>query len=186
VPAGDTADAAWLAPVTFSGDGGALLAVTAGGDASIVTAATPTVERTGISDAVGPAAWLPRTRRFAISGTRGGDQGVWLVEDDGAVTRGPDLQGWPAAAVDGGIVGQSPTGSGVLEYAPRSGAQRAITAGEQYEDRQPRFGPGGDSVVFVRVAREEPDRSAGIWVVRTDGLELRQLSADGTDPRWLP
>jgi hypothetical protein len=53
-------------------------------------------------------------------------------------------------------------------------------------DRSPAFSPDGTTLLFGRVLAADPTRSAGIWLCGLDGRDLRQLSTDGADPRWLP
>ena len=53
-------------------------------------------------------------------------------------------------------------------------------------ETSPVFSPNGQEILFVRVPIGQPGGSAGIWVVGADGRELRQLTRDGAEPRWLP
>ena len=90
-------------------------------------------------------------------------------------------------SASGAIVGLSASQPGRLEYRARpADPPMLLTSDPSLVDRQPTFAPDGRSVLFVRAAKEAPGVSRGIWVVGVDGRELRQLSADGTDPRWLP
>jgi hypothetical protein len=42
------------------------------------------------------------------------------------------------------------------------------------------------TLLFTRVQAADQTASAGIWLCDLDGRNLRQLSTDGADPRWLP
>jgi len=70
--------------------------------------------------------------------------------------------------------------------APGGTAPLSLTSGAGPADRWPAFAPNGDLILFLRVSTSAPDRSEGIWVIQPDGRQLRQLSTDGSYPRWPP
>ena len=61
-----------------------------------------------------------------------------------------------------------------------------LTTATDLLDRSPAFSPDGTTLLFGRALAADPTRSAGIWLCGLDGRDLRQLSTDGADPRWLP
>jgi Tol biopolymer transport system component len=68
----------------------------------------------------------------------------------------------------------------------QSGGELPLTTDTGLSDRSPSFSPDGKTVVFSRVNAHVPTESEGIWVVRSDGTGLAQLSPDGAYTRWLP
>ncbi|HEU4571850.1 MAG TPA: hypothetical protein VFR93_04125, partial [Candidatus Limnocylindrales bacterium] len=141
--------------------------------------------------------WDRSAARFLLVAREAGTDGatsIWRIGLDGSTTRIAPGSDSAAAAPDGGIatIGTAAAGSsggedGHLVYvAPRASAGRALTTAADLVDRDPSFGPDGGSILFLRVGASNPSSSAGIWVVGPDGRELRQLSTDGAEPRWLP
>jgi Tol biopolymer transport system component len=90
-------------------------------------------------------------------------------------------------AVDGGIATLvAPDGTHIGYSALVSKPPESLTGATDLADRSPAFSPDGTTLLFGRVLVVAPDRSAGIWLSGLDGRDLRQLSTDGTDARWLP
>jgi hypothetical protein len=182
----------WAPRFAISGDGRTLLGVN--GDRRVVrvnlvgsslTAPGSTLE---LIEAAGPPIWSGSQGGFVVVARRASEStpGAWLVRPQGAPERLVDLGGWPDM-LDGALVGLDADGGDRIEYrrSPRISGTR-LTNAPGLLDRQPSFAPGGASVVFVRVPEGAPDRSGGVWSVGIDGQGLRQLSPDGSDPRWLP
>jgi Bacterial Ig-like domain len=187
----------WTRLGDVSADGSRALLPRSDGSLAVVTLTTGqdgspaagTVFPTGLSGALGPAAWSVTSGRFVVVATRSSDglAGTWQVGADGLVIPGPPLAAWSDVAQDGSIVGLSAVAPGHLAYAASPTAlPQVLTTAADLLDREPSFGPSSDEIVFVRVAAASPGESGGIWTVGADGRDLRQLSIDGSDPRWLP
>jgi hypothetical protein len=148
-----------------------------------------------LDQAQAPPAWDRSSDAFLLAASApsagaGGNPAVWRIAPDGTLTRvGPGADS-AAAAADGGIATIEQTVPGAaahLAYVPtRGSAPRELTTAGDLSDSRPSFSPDGASILFLRVKTADPTVSAGIWVVDPDGRELRQLSTDGADPRWLP
>jgi hypothetical protein len=143
----------------------------------------------------GAPRWDRSADRFLVvaSEPNGSTTSVWGIGLDGTASRLAPGAGSAASAPDGGIATIGPAGSGAVEgaghlvyVAARASLGRPLTTAPDLADRQPSFAPDGASILFLRVQADNPTISAGIWVVDPDGHELRQLSTDGADPRWLP
>jgi hypothetical protein len=179
----------WLARTAVSGDGTTALAISAAGDAlEVPLLPEGPAEGTGLSKVHGPPVWSSRAAGFIVAAQGPSDtrRAAWLVRPGMSPERLTDIGAWPEVG-GGALVGLSPADPPRLEYrvALRTSGN-VLTNAEDLLDRQPSFAPDGRSILFARVPRETPTRSAGIWLVGTDGLELRQLAPDGSDPRWLP
>ena len=132
--------------------------------------------------------WSDRERGFVVDATGGvqSSASAWVVRAGSAPAPLAGGGAWLGVSSQGGMAWLSGGGvQHVLFQSPAGGAPLALSTASDLSDREPSFSPAGDLVVFVRIpAAGGP--SAGIWEVRTDGRELRQLSPDGTQPRWLP
>ena len=178
----------WTTVAAVSSDGSTALVVDASGRIMRVDLATGTATPTGLRNPTGPMQWSDRERGFVVDATGGVQPSVsaWVVRAGSApaplAVGGP----WLGVSSQGGMAWLSGGGvQHVLFQSPAGGAPLALSTATDLSDREPSFSPAGDLVVFVRIpAAGGP--SAGIWEVRTDGRELRQLSPDGTQPRWLP
>jgi hypothetical protein len=178
----------WTTVAAVSSDGSVALLRGSGGEIARVVLASGSVTATGLRNPAGPIRWSDRDRAFLVEAAAdsGGGAGPWIVPLVGRIA--PLAHGGPwldaSARGDlvwlGGAAGQHAT----LETAAGR-APVALTVAADLADRQPSFSPAGDLVVLVRIP-VSGGPSAGIWLVGTDGLALRQLSADGFDPCWLP
>ena len=190
--AADTADAVqpgpWSTLTAVSTDGATALAVDSSGRIVRIDLATGAATPTGLRDPAGPMQWSDREHGFVVDalGTGQGNASAWVLRDGAAPA--PLARGgpWLSVSSQGDMAWLSGGGLQHVTFQPAGGgAPLALSAATDLSDREPSFSPAGDLVVFVRVpAAGGP--SAGIWEVRTDGRELRQLSPDGTQPRWLP
>lgn len=181
---------AWAAVGLFSPDGRTALLRDGSGTLMRVDVATGASTHTGLREPAGPVSWAPREAAFFVVATRTRDaaSGSWFVpQEAGPAYEGPGLAGWGSRNGRGATVGLSSSEPGRMELRA-SGRDRGtlLPGSTDLLDRQPSFAPGGGAVLFVRARRETPDVSIGIWLVRVDGGGARRLSADGTDPRWLP
>lgn len=187
----------WMPIGAVSGSGRLALLPRADGSLVLVVLAVGPAEpgpagrviETGLDQAAGPAAWSATDGGFVIVARRtiDGVAGTWVVHPDGSLAAGPPLAGWAAVAQDGALAGISATAPGHLTVAAGLDAPLSIlTTASDFQDREPTFGPGASALVFVRARPASPGDSAGIWTVDIDGRDLRQLSTDGSDPRWLP
>lgn len=148
-----------------------------------------------LDEAQAPPTWDRSSDAFLVvasapSAGTAGNPAVWRIAPDGTPTRVVQGTDSAAAAADGGIATIERTGTGAaahLAYAPTRGSNPTqLTTATDLSDSRPSFSPDGASILFLRVKATDPTASAGIWVVDPDGRELRQLSTDGADPRWLP
>lgn len=178
----------WSSPPAISADGTLALVPAATGELVRIDLVTGEELPTGLERAAGPAVWSPLADAFLAAAVRRTDEtkGAWLVPRLGAPTPSRPLKGWPGVSPEGvcGLGGED--GGRLVFWSVGATTPTEVTAAEEFLERQPSFGPAGEAIVFVRVRRDAPDRSAGIWVVRTDGRELRQLSPAGSSPRWIP
>jgi hypothetical protein len=193
VPGGVTGGpGAWTAIEGVAEDGSQALLPAADGTLRLVTLAPGGgVLPVPLQVPLGPADWSSKVLGgvfvVAARGVSDGQVAVWTVGLDGVPVAGPSTAGWASVGPDGSLTQLSASADGHLVYRPSlSGPATVLTSSADLLDRQPTFGPGGGSIIFVRVPATQPQTSAGIWSVATDGLELRQLSLDGSDPRWLP
>src|SRR4029077_8928621 len=108
-------------------------------------------------------------------------------QDGRGVTYLVAATGPAAVAAHGGVTTLvAPAGEHVGYSALASRAPLGLTSATDLFDRSPGFSPDGTTLLFGRVLAADPTSSAGIWLCGLDGRELRQLSTDGADPRWLP
>jgi hypothetical protein len=139
-----------------------------------------------------PPGWDRSASAFLVVAqpSTGGGSAVWRIALDGTPTRLVAGSGAAASSSDGGLATiEVPGGGGPghLTYVPpRAASGQQLTTASDLADARPSFAPDGASILFLRVEALQPATSAGIWVVDPDGRELRQLSTDGADPRWLP
>ena len=182
----------WADRAAFDPTGRWLLFVTADGRVVHADLATdgdgPTVGPLDLSSTTGVPAWDATGRGFVVVGE--GPIGIGLIRV--AATGGGQAALFPAvgpAAVSGGggiasLV--APTGDHLGYSAASSQPPEALTSAPELLDRSPGFSPDGMTLLFTRVPVTDQAASAGIWLCALDGRDLRQLSTDGADPRWLP
>ncbi|HET7026705.1 MAG TPA: Ig-like domain-containing protein [Candidatus Limnocylindrales bacterium] len=187
-------DASWTRAAAVSDDRRWLLVVADGSPVVIDLAATDAAapHRLDLSPTQSPPSWDEAAAAFLVVASAPGetDSSVWRITPDGGLTR--VVAGVDSASADAqaGIATIEPGGLGnarhVAYVAPGGSAPDALTTAPDLLDRRPSFAPDGASILFLRVRADDPSASAGIWVVAPDGRELRQLSTDGAEPRWLP
>ncbi len=136
----------------------------------------------------GVPAWDAADVAFVVVGRAQAGDGLIRVEPDG---RGDTLLmpavGPASVSAYGGIATLvAPAGQHIGYTALASKGPVALTSATDLFDRAPEFSPDGSTLLFGRVLAADPTRSAGIWLCGLDGRDLRQLSTDGADPRWLP
>lgn len=183
----DASPGPWATAASFSADGTLLVVACGSGDLLRLDLVTATTTLLGLRQPIGTPVWSVVKDGFVVAAEGiGGRIGTWFVSRSGAVTAGPDLAGWPSTDAAGALAGISAAPPGRLAYQPPTGVLSVLTLATDLLDRQPQFSPAGDAILFVRVPRDDPGRSAGIWLVAPDGRELRQLAPTGSDPRWLP
>ena len=182
----------WADRAAFDPTGRWLLFVTADGRVVHADLTTdrdgPTVAPLDLSSATGVPAWDATGRGFVVVGE--GPIGTGLVRV--AATGGGQAALFPAvgpAAVadHSGIAALVAPIGDHLGYTPEpTRPPDALTSAPDLLDRSPAFSPDGSTLLFSRVQAADPTASAGIWLCDLDGRNLRQLSTDGADPRWLP
>jgi hypothetical protein len=142
----------------------------------------------GFSAPDGVPVWNGADTAFVVTGRAQAGDGLIRVEQDG---RGETLLvpavGPSSVATHGGIATlAAPTGEHIGYTSLASKGPAVLTTATDLFDRSPGFSPDGTTLLFGRVLAADPTRSAGIWLCGLDGRDLRQLSTDGSDPRWLP
>ncbi len=185
----DGAAGPWSTRATISADGTLALVACESGALVRIDLATGVTSPVRLSDPAGTASWSSLGDAFLVAARSTGDAGerrAWSVPRRGPAAPGPAIAAWPAARADGAVAGISSTEPDRLAYQAGVGSPIILTLASDLLDRQPVFSPAGASILFVRVPHDDPTRSAGVWLVATDGRELRQLSPTGHDPRWLP
>ncbi len=180
----------WTPVSGVSADGSTAVVVGAGGEIVRVDLASGKAADTGLQAPTGPMQWSDVEHGFVVDATRDGEatSAVWVIPVNGPpITMSVSGGGpWTSVAPQAALAWLSGTGVQHVAYEPRDGRQAsALTSGSELSDRQPSFSPAGDVVVFVRVPGAG-GASAGIWAVGTNGRGLRELSPDGSQPRWLP
>ncbi len=188
-------DAPWSGRAAFDPTGGLLLV--AGGDGSLrlvdLASGDPQVTRLPVAATTAPV-WSTPDDAFLVAGTVSSDPtpAIWRISATGRTTR--LAAGIGPVATDGMRAyafledpGGGSAGSLHVAYVGHPGADPIpLTTTDDRSDRTPVFAPDGGQVLFVGVSPANPAVSTGIWVVATDGGDLRQLTRDGTQPRWLP
>ncbi|HYX11626.1 MAG TPA: Ig-like domain-containing protein, partial [Candidatus Acidoferrum sp.] len=188
------ATGSWSGRIAFAGTSGTVLI--AGGDGSLRIVELGHPEQAPlpvpVSSSTAPF-WSAADDAFLVVGAGSdGRSALWTVRRDGTANRVTDAAG-PAVG-DGrravAVLQSAFHGSGEPLHAAfltNPGAvPTLLTTAADLSDRTPVFSPNGQEILFVRVPTAQPDTPAGIWVVATDGANLRQLTRDGADPRWLP
>ncbi|HEY3524164.1 MAG TPA: Ig-like domain-containing protein [Candidatus Limnocylindrales bacterium] len=180
----------WGRRAVPSADGRRLLVVGRDGTPTLVDLATTGAlapQPVDLLASSGPA-WDRSAGTFIVVGaaTPADPSGVWRISLDGRPVRVSDGEGAASASGDGGIATISGAGDHVAYVAPHATQVHVLTTSPGLLDGTPSFAPDGSSILFLRAQPGQPDRSAGIWLVAPDGTDLRQLSTDGSDPRWLP
>ncbi len=184
----------WAARAAFNTDGSVALLATGDGALQLIDLSGPiaTSARLSLTAASVPI-WSSAGQAFLVAATSATEPapGVWLVRPSGAATRLFAGAGPIASSGQGALAALRPL-LGLPEplHVAYLVSERAnpvvLTTASDLSDRTPVFSPNGQDILFVRVPIGEPGGSAGIWVVGTDGRELRQLTRDGAEPRWLP
>jgi hypothetical protein len=190
LPGPNAVPSPWTTVAAVSGDGQlSLLRSVSGELVRVPLRGDPVAQPTGLRDPAGPATWSTARGGFLVSAVRmlDGARGTWIVSPIGTPAPGASLSTWPVISATGATLSVGGDPPERLEYRGSWFADPVrLTPDGGFIDRQPCFSPRGDAALFVRVPRDAPARSAGIWRVGVDGTGLRQLSPDGSDPRWLP
>jgi hypothetical protein len=122
------------------------------------------------------------------------DQGLiwsyWRVSVSGATIRIGPAAGDLTTSVEGSMafVVRGADGSTHLAFTASAakGSVGLLTNDPTWSEVSPSFSPDGSMIVFGRFSTTSPTASAGIWIIRPDGMELTNLAIDGAYPRWLP
>lgn len=177
----------WSSGAAFSADGTLAIVTCASGGLARLDLVTGIAATLALGAPAGPPAWSVTADAFLVGAAdQRGTRRMWWVPRRGPVMPGPAFAAWPAAGPSGSLAGIAVSEPDRVAFQAPGGTPVVLTVANDLLDRQPVFSPGGESILFVRVPRDDPTRSAGVWVVARDGRELRQLSPLGSDPRWLP
>lgn len=178
----------WTTIAAVSSDGTTALVQGTRGDLVRIDLASGAATAIGLHGPTGPIEWSDRDHGFVVDATAAGQfaSAAWVVPTTGPPTHLASGGDWLSVSSQGALAWLGGGTAQHVAFEPAGGgAPVALTTAADLADRQAAFSPAGDIVVFVRVPASGGP-SAGIWVVRTDGRELTQLSPDGSDPRWLP
>ena len=178
----------WAIIAAVSSDGATALVQGTRGDLVRIDLASGAATAIGLRGPTGPIEWSDHDHGFVVDATATGQfaSAAWLVPTTGPPTHLASGGNWLSVSSGGALAWLGGGTAQHVAFQPAGGGAPAVlTAAADLADRQPAFSPAGDIVVFVRVPASGGP-SAGIWVVRTDGRELTQLSPGGSDPRWLP
>jgi Bacterial Ig-like domain len=186
-------DAPWSSRAAFDPTGRLVLIADGSGALRLVdlSAADPQAMLLPALAATAPV-WSTQDDAFLVAATSaGGTSTVWRVSRTGRMTRLASGVGPVATdSMRAFAFLEDPGGSGAslhVTYVGHPGADPIpLTTTDDRSDRTPVFAPDGSQVLFVGVSAANPTLSTGIWIVATDGSDLRQLTRDGTQPRWLP
>jgi hypothetical protein len=189
----------WFSRAAFAGDSGTLMVIAGDGQAWLVDLQTPAASPVQVdlrADSV--PVWVPAEAGFLVGGTQVSGSNpataIFRVRVTGELARLVDGIGPAAPDGKGAVAILRGGGSGApaseplhVNYVPLgTSAPVPLTTDTDLADRSPTFSPNGDMVLFLRVSTGALDRSEGIWIVQPNGRGLRQLSIDGSYPRWLP
>lgn len=144
------------------------------------------------------ASWRPDGKQIVFSSTRGGKADIYVMDPDGSgvrlLTPEPGEHRYPSF---------SPDGSRILFEATREEQQwtlytmdaqgglvtRISTPGKIFNDRQPRWAPNGQQIVFIS-DRDRTSEEYEVYIQRLDGSENRRLtnfdSGSSGGPVWSP
>jgi len=147
----------------------------------------------------GEAVWLA-TDRLMVSGRvearANSSPCLWLLGTGGSVEKftqvsAEDLRG-RGSPVDSSVVYASrpsssdPSSLWILE----GGSRRQLTTDKAFDDDWPYWSPTAQWIVFARgrfeAGKTTTWRSEGIWLIDREGINLKQLTVDGTEPIWVP
>ena len=191
---GKVGPSTWAARAGFSSEGARMLLVRGSDDAVELvdtTLATPAIvlplvgNSRPIYDATDGVFYV------VASDDKGSTWSYWQVTKDGGSQKlspaGGDLTATGTSTTSVAMIVATPDGNFHLAYASRpTTAMVQITGDPNFDESSPSFSPDGSMIVFGRVEPHEKTRSAGIWVIGTDGKNLAELSTDGAYPRWIP
>lgn len=178
----------WTTLAAVSSAGRTALVRDGRGEIEEIDLASGAATAVGLHDPSGPMQWFDRERGFVVDAAGDGQAtlAAWLIRPGEPPV--PLGQGgpWLSVSPQGDMTWLAGTTLPHVVFQPTiGGPPEALTTATDLADREPSFSPAGDIVIFVR-APAVGGPSAGIWEVRTDGRDLRQLSPDGSQPRWLP
>ena len=182
----------WAPRAAVSQDGSSMLIVR-GSDNVVdlvdLTGAHPPIKLN--LTALGRPVWVDSQDSFYLAGSddHGASWAYWRVPASGVAVRvGPSVVDVAAdASGNFALLVEGVDGSDHVGFqSSQPGGELPLTTDTGLSDRSPSFSPDGKTVVFSRVNAHVPTESEGIWVVRSDGTGLAQLSPDGAYTRWLP
>lgn len=159
---------------------------------------TPTI-LTGASIVATQPAWAPSGDEIAFSGTRKGNQDIYVMSADGSnlrrLTRDPAIDEWPSFSPDGTTIVYDNSGSTPLDdsgfshtqelyrVAVRGGVPPTRLTSNNVDDSEPSYSPDGQEIAF--------HRAGTAWIMRFDGTNLQRLAlphvgTTGFTPRFSP
>ena len=183
--------ASWAPRAAFTSDGATLLLVRGADNlVELVDMTGANKPKTLTLQANSRPVWVQSEGAFYLAASS--DQGVtwacWRVTPDGAATQVGPATGDISSNGSGLVLVVAGNGGAYhLAYSALGGGpQVLITNDPAFSEMGPSFSPDGSLVLFGRVQAQTPTVSAGIWIVKTDGTGLTNLSTDGAYARWVP
>ena len=139
-------------------------------------------------------AWTPDSTRIAYAHTRGNYQedGIWVVNADGSAepTQLSATGSAPAWSPDGTticyVTGSFRLGGDLWLMDADGRNPRKVRPADAHDGIWGgcSWSPDGSQIVFG--GAPQGDDSGGIWIVDTDGTDLRQVTEWGDAPDWSP
>jgi len=181
----------WTPRAAISSDGTTMLLVRGADDSvELVDMTDVNKPKTLSLQANSRPVWVQSDGAFYLAASN--DSGVtwacWRVTPAGVATQVGPARGDIASNGLGLVLVVAGNGGAYhLAYTAVGGrSQTPMTSDPAFNEMAPSFSPDGTLVVFGRVGAQTPAVSAGIWIAKTDGTGLTNLSTDGAYARWVP
>ena len=140
-------------------------------------------------------AWSPDGKQIAFMSSRTGDYEIYVMTADGTrvrrLTQSAGQDGWPAWSPDGRWIAFTPErgrATGLFDIyvmRPDGSDLRNLTRDtDDLSSDYPDWAPDGSTILFS--AYHQDRDGGGIYLMKADGGERRQLIKGGVSPVWQP